>query len=132
MSREHCRVQVDGDKTLLLDAGSTGGTLVRGQRVERHELQPGDVFQIGDSQLRYQLGGGGDEATLGGQQMFGRPKPQPKIAPLQDLVGQSLGPYRLDSIIATGNSGMVFKATDSQQERNGGDQGADTRPGPPG
>ena len=49
--------------------------------------------------------------------MFGRPKPQPKIAPLQELVGQSLGPYHLDSIIATGHTGMVFRATDSKKNK---------------
>ncbi len=115
MSREHCRVQVDGDKAILFDSGSTGGTLVHGERVQRYELRPGDVIQIGESQLRYQLSGGGDEATLGGQQTFGRPRPQPEIVPLPDLVGQSLGPYRLDSIIATGHTGMVFRASDSKK-----------------
>ncbi len=116
MSRVHCRVQVDGDKTLLLDAGSTGGTLVDGRPVERHELQPGDIFQIGDSQFRYQLGGAVDEATLGGQQAVRRSKPPPQIAPLKQLVGQTFGPYRLDGIIAAGNSGMVFKATDTHTQ----------------
>ena len=58
MSRVHCRVQVDGGKTVLLDEDSTSGTLVRGQRVERVQLQPGDEFQIGDSRLCYLLGEG--------------------------------------------------------------------------
>lgn len=55
--------------------------------------------------------------TLGGEQAFGRPKPQPKTTPLKDLVGQSLGSYHLDEIISAGNSGMVFKATDTDKNR---------------
>ena len=117
MSRMHCRVQVDGGKTRLIDDGSTSGTFIGETQVKDRELQPGEVFRLGDTQIRYQLGTATEQTTLGGEQLFGRPAPQPKIAPLKDLVGQSLGPFQLESILAAGNSGMVFKAQDTENKR---------------
>lgn len=117
MSRVHCRVHVDGGKTELVDNGSSSGTLINGVKITQHELRPGEVFQLGDTQVRYQLEGDREETTLGGDRAFGRPKPKPRITPLKDLVGQSLAHYRLDSIIAQGNSGMIFKAHDTQKDR---------------
>ena len=38
ISRVHCRVQVDGDKTRLLDDGSSSGTFLGGAKVTQHEL----------------------------------------------------------------------------------------------
>jgi serine/threonine protein kinase len=119
MSRVHCRVQVDGGSTWLLDAGG-GGTIVRGEKVERYALQPGDEFQAGTSTLRYQLGGDVEAATIGA----GKPAKGARASeaggearPLQELVGQSLAHYRLESIITAGNSGMVFKALDTEKNR---------------
>jgi serine/threonine protein kinase len=117
MSRVHCRVHVDGGKTVLIDAGSSSGTLVGGNRVTRHELQPGEVFQVGGSQFRYQLDSPPEGTTVVGDEMFGRPKPQPKVLPLKDLVGQTLARYRLDEIISSGQSGMVFKGHDVEKDR---------------
>jgi serine/threonine protein kinase len=117
MSRVHCQVQVDGGQTWLLDNASSSGTLVAGERITRHELRPGDVFQVGDTQIRFQLETHQEASTLAGDSAFGRPKPQPAITPLKDLVGTSLAHFRLDGIIAAGESGMVFKAHDTERNR---------------
>ncbi len=117
MSRVHCRVQMDGGRVLLLDAGGSGGTLVGGQPVTEHELKPGNTFQIGDTQIRYQLGSAQEDNTLQGDQVFGRPKPAPPVKPLKDLLGETLHTYRLDAIIGGGSSGLVFKATDTEKDR---------------
>ena len=117
MSRVHCRVPPDGGRMLLSDAGSSSGTLVDGAPIIDRELQPGDVFQIGDTRIRYQLGERQEDATLQGDLMSGRPKPSSDIKPLQDLVGQSLAHYRLEAVLAQGASGMVFKAQDTEHNR---------------
>ncbi|TWU07493.1 FHA domain-containing serine/threonine-protein kinase [Stieleria varia] len=117
MSRVHCRVAVDGGKTILTDAGSTGGTHVGQTQITEHELRSGEVFRLGETEIRFVIDGIQDEATIAGDQAFGRPKPQPKSKRLQDLVGESFADYRLDSIITMGNSGMVFKGTDTKRER---------------
>jgi serine/threonine protein kinase len=117
MSRIHCQVQADGGKTWLLDNGSSSGTLVGGEKITRHELKPGEVFQVGDTQIRFQLESHQEASTLAGDSIFGRPKPQPAITPLKDLVGTSLAHYRLDAIIAPGESGMIFNAWDTEKNR---------------
>jgi serine/threonine protein kinase len=118
MSRVHCRIAVDGGKTLLADAGSTGGTHLGKMQISEQELKPGDIFRVGDTEIRFTLDGVQDQATLGGESAFGRPKPKPKSKQLQDLVGETLADYRLDSIITMGNSGMVFKGTDTKHDRS--------------
>ena len=40
-----------------------------------------------------------------------------KTPALKDLVGHSLAQYRLDKIIAAGNSGFLYKATDTEKNR---------------
>jgi serine/threonine protein kinase len=116
MSRVHCRVQVDGGTTLLLDAGG-GGTIVRGEKVDQHQLTPGDEFQVGNTILRYLLEGAADASTLsGGAAELSGPKAQ-GVTPLKDLVGQTFATYRLDKIITAGESGMLFKALDTEKQR---------------
>jgi pSer/pThr/pTyr-binding forkhead associated (FHA) protein len=54
VSRFHCQIQVQGDKVLLYDSGNAAGTWVNGERITQHELQPGDVISIGETQLSFQ------------------------------------------------------------------------------
>ncbi len=117
MSRVHCRIAVDGGKALLTDAGSTGGTHVGDLQISEYELKPGDTFRVGDTEIRYTLEGAADEATISGDAAFGRPKPKPKTKRLPDLVGETFADYRLDSIVTMGNSGMVFRGTDTKNNR---------------
>lgn len=119
MSRVHCRLQVDGGKPLLLDAGSSSGTFVNGKNVPSHELKPGEVFQVGDTKLRLQLENVHDASTLGGQPIAGQPRPAAPAAaaPLHELVGKSLAHFQLEKILAVGASGMVFLAQDTQKNR---------------
>lgn len=46
-SRHHARVDFDRGEVWVVDLGSTNGTWVAGERVNRHRLHPGDRFQIG-------------------------------------------------------------------------------------
>jgi pSer/pThr/pTyr-binding forkhead associated (FHA) protein len=50
----HCQVLAADGQVLLTDRGSTGGILIQGRRVSEHALQPGDVFRIGDTQIRFE------------------------------------------------------------------------------
>lgn len=48
----------------LADLGSTNGTLVNGQRIERHRLVSGDVIRIGNHELEYREEGGMDRTVI--------------------------------------------------------------------
>ena len=47
VSRKHARVVRDGDRYALEDMGSANGTFLRGNKITRHVLNDGDVFQLG-------------------------------------------------------------------------------------
>lgn len=117
MSRVHCKIVIDGGKATLTDVGSTGGTRVGQAQITEHELKPGETFRVGETEIRFALDGVQDQATLAGNTAFGRPKPKPKGKQLQDLVGETLADFQLDSIITMGNSGMVFRGTDIKRNR---------------
>jgi hypothetical protein len=52
VSREHCKLEVEGDRVVVIAGHSSSGTMVNGQRVSRHDLNVGDVLRVGNSHLR--------------------------------------------------------------------------------
>ncbi|MBI2893172.1 MAG: FHA domain-containing protein [Deltaproteobacteria bacterium] len=56
ISRQHaCLLEDDDGKMILLDLSSRNGTVVGDRSVGRHDLQPGDSIQIGDSRFVYEV-----------------------------------------------------------------------------
>ena len=120
MSRVHCRVIVDGDLTTVADAGSSSGTFVAGNKVEEAPLNTGDILQVGQTQLRYSWGDSEQLANESATIMGGVTPAPPAAAPaasLVDLVGETIHEYRIEEIIAKGNNGMIFRATDTERDR---------------
>jgi serine/threonine protein kinase len=118
VSRVHCRIQDEGGRLMLVDAGSASGTIVNGRKITiPHELKPNDVIQIGATQLRVQLTGTPEATTM----VVGE-KPALKATvqaagQLAELVGHSVSHFRVDAVIARAQAGMVFKAHDTEKDR---------------
>ncbi len=55
ISRHHCQIEIAGGRATLQDLNSTWGTLVNGQKVESHALQPNDVITLSETQLRFEV-----------------------------------------------------------------------------
>jgi two-component system response regulator GlrR len=55
VSRHHCQIAVDANGFLLRDLGSTNGTTLANHRVVAAYLQPGSVFTVGQTALRFDL-----------------------------------------------------------------------------
>ena len=55
-SRRHAEVRRRGDGFVLVDLGSTNGTLVNGSEVSEHPLADGDRITIGHSTLEFRTG----------------------------------------------------------------------------
>lgn len=53
ISRSHARLECGPRHCTLVDLGSSNGSYVNGQRVEKIDLQPGDTITIGDTLLRF-------------------------------------------------------------------------------
>lgn len=48
----HCNLKFDGKQVVVEDFHSNDGTFVNGQRVQRQELKPNDIIQIGGTKIR--------------------------------------------------------------------------------
>jgi pSer/pThr/pTyr-binding forkhead associated (FHA) protein len=53
ISSAHLRIHEEAGLLVLVDLGSTNGTFIRGERVQRHILRSGDLIALGDTLLRY-------------------------------------------------------------------------------
>ncbi len=62
-SRRHLEITARGDSFAWKDLGSTNGTAVNGARMLAGELKHGDVIQIGETELRFEVEETPDEAT---------------------------------------------------------------------
>jgi hypothetical protein len=59
LSRDHFAVVPDGDGWAVHDLGSTNGTKVNGEKVNRRTLQAGDEVRAGHTTFRFEFGSGG-------------------------------------------------------------------------
>ena len=113
VSRIHCELTVQDDMITIVDKGSSSGTYVDGQAVETLSVNKGCSIRIGETE--FELGNPHEDETT----TIIHPSedvPFSKGA-LPELVGSQLGPYTLQEIIGTGNSGMVFRAFDYEKDR---------------
>ncbi|MBP6703079.1 MAG: FHA domain-containing protein [Vicinamibacteria bacterium] len=53
ISSFHCRVEIDGDKCVILDLKSRNGTLLNSARIDRSELKHNDRIQLGSTKITY-------------------------------------------------------------------------------
>jgi len=53
VSRRHAEIVQDGPSFWVVDLGSTNGTEVNGRRVQRHQLQDGSSFTVGETTLTF-------------------------------------------------------------------------------
>jgi pSer/pThr/pTyr-binding forkhead associated (FHA) protein len=55
VSREHCRVDYDGDLYWLVDCGSHNGTFVNGRKITKCLLYDGDVVKVGHVRMVFSM-----------------------------------------------------------------------------
>ena len=57
VSRMHAVIEVQGEGDIsIIDLGSTKGTIVNGQKVNKAKLQDGDMIQLGDTRIEFAVG----------------------------------------------------------------------------
>lgn len=55
VSREHCRIEVNGETVQLRDLDSVNGTFVNNERITQSALSPGDIIRVGAVALTVQI-----------------------------------------------------------------------------
>lgn len=53
ISRQHALISYHDGGATLVDLGSTNGTFVDGERIQEHELQPGETIIVGECLIEY-------------------------------------------------------------------------------
>jgi serine/threonine protein kinase len=113
VSRVHCELQAAGGKFRLIDNGSAAGTLVNGHKITEHDLAPGDTIKIGETTLKLVPAGVQDMNTA-----VAAPRPRPASAEgAPDLIGSTINNYLIESVLARGHTGTVYKAHDTRDNR---------------
>ena len=118
VSRQHCTLEGNAGVYRIHDTASKLGTFVNGQRVEQCTLVVGDVIQIGQTRLRVVVPDVDETAamTVGGRPTTGPASPH--YQELSGLVGKTVAQYDIGEIIASGHSGLVFRAKDGEKDRD--------------
>jgi serine/threonine protein kinase len=112
ISRAHCVLQCAGGKALLKDNASKSGTRVNGKAITEHELETEEVINVGASRLKFQRAPLTPKATA-----------EKKSAEYTDhdelrrLSGTKLAHFEIGSMVALGNTGVVFRAKDFKEGR---------------
>ncbi len=55
VARQHAVVLRNTDRFLMRELGTTNGTLRRGERIEEAVIGDGDVFRLGDEEVRFSI-----------------------------------------------------------------------------
>src|SRR5262249_23532509 len=83
------------------------------RRTSRQKLSPGDIIQIGKTQMRLEAQGAVSMPAPGPRE---GPLPEASM-PLASLEGHALTHYQVGSVLARGQTGMIFHARDPKEDR---------------
>ncbi len=111
VSRVHCEISRHGAVVTVRDLGSSSGTKINGQSIDVAQVAIGAKIEIGDSVLLLSQKDSAKKTTMAGGV-------EPTVKPLEELVGSKINSYRLDKVVGSGNSGVVFKAHDEEKQRD--------------
>lgn len=120
VSRFHCQFVLDADQVDVIDHGGSGGTLVNGKPVGTQRLKLGDVVRVGDTELRLHMGDFSLDVALGGVTpgaRISKPAP-PDLTDLETLPDHTFSHFDVGHVIGRGRSGLVFFATDLDENRS--------------
>jgi serine/threonine protein kinase len=110
VSRVHCVIEYFGGQGHVKDCASKTGTKINGISISSQDLRPQAVITLGNTQVRFMPDPPAPAA----------PEPQEEEKDPQELVklsGTQLAHYDIGEVVAVGNSGVVFKAKDSKDDR---------------
>ena len=89
VSRRHAEVIYTGGAYVLKDLGSTNGTWLRDQRVEKVILQDGDVFRVGAAQIIFKAGFQEQSLTMANERLA-RPNVRRIVVFVPGMMGSEL------------------------------------------
>jgi len=113
VSKEHCRIALEGDTWVLEDLDSLNGTFLNGSRVSgKHPLVHGDEFSLGATRARFELEAIPKQPSNEAAQRSTVPQQQqvsPKPAPLEPARAPSRAPWERGALVATARGAESFE-----------------------
>ncbi|MFQ5733634.1 MAG: protein kinase [Planctomycetaceae bacterium] len=117
ISRVHCRLDWDDEgRPMLVDLGSTGGTVLNGGRIKESAIRNGDRIEIGESVLVFRRESG-DPTTIVSSPRAESAPAESAVKDLKHLIGSRIHDFQIEAIVSEGKAGMVFRANDVKQDR---------------
>ena len=107
MSRGHFKIYLSDGEIAIEDQQSRSGTFLNGNEIHSSLAKIGDRIQAGDTTFKIE-----------GQQQAGATTihSSPRID-INNLVGKNIGDFQIESLIAKGSNGLIFKALDTKKNR---------------
>jgi serine/threonine protein kinase len=114
VARVHCQIETEAEHVAVVALAEDRDTLVNGKKITQHDLQPGDVLRLGNTQMRLEEDDGS------------RPDPDEHFAKspdelpglewdeLDQLSGHTLGHFEIGPMLGRGHHALVFRARDRQ------------------
>lgn len=111
VSRIHFQIEWNAATSAycVLDLDSSGGTRINGVRIERQQLQPGDLIQAGSTSFEFQS-----------EMAPARKQQSPLTRSSEDRwpkLGESVARYELQAVIAESVTSCVYRACDVELSR---------------
>ena len=133
VSRQHSRVERQGERWVVLDQGSGNGTRVNGKSIERYPLQHGDEIEMGDTRVQFMEPGG--VVVKGAKQPAAKPADEPEVtsnkAPASSKSAlRKRAPLYGAIVVALAivfAAGLVKKRRQEQADAEAAAQGAESR-----
>ncbi len=105
VSRKHCEFIVDGGSITVCDLGSSNGTFVNQERVERQPLAPGDLVSVGG--LVFVVTVNGDPSDIDAEIMFEDGLPDEPAEPSSEMPQAAAAPRPVISSGQNEDSSMM-------------------------
>ena len=107
VSGTHAKILTILNDSFIEDLDSTNGTLIAGNKIDKHALKNGDVIVIGKHELKYETENAGSDETDFEKTMIIRPDAEgmPETEEANSDIGKSIGKIAADIASSGGGSG---------------------------
>jgi len=114
VARVHCQIETEEESVTILALAEDRDTLVNGQKVTQHNLQPGEVLRLGNTQLRLEEDDGSRPNPDEERPAARSPDELPGLEwdEMDQLSGHTLAHFEIGPMLGRGHHGLVFKARD--------------------
>jgi len=112
LSRLHCEVELAENSPVVQDLGSSAGTFVGGQRIERRKMKAGEIFRAGNTDFRVVLESELDAPT----QMVNRPPSEHALGEIIVKLDQAkiIDRFALTKLVNRSGTSLVYQAINEE------------------